>query len=110
MKVKYVNSKLFSELINQHKMIENDKYVRLNDCFQRELLAYAISDCIKHITLNTDVLKIIISDVDEIPSPSYPLKAVENESSIVYAEMTQYRHDRRYQMDWVHNVQVRTNK
>lgn len=90
---KYANSQLIIELRNQFKVIKYDKYVWLNDCFQRELLAFAIRDCIKDKKLTTDSITIIVSDVDEIPSQSYAIEQIEDKSCIVYAEMIQYRYN-----------------
>ena len=90
---KYANSPLHTELMMHDKAIKIDKFVWLNDCFQRELLSVAIRDCIKHKKLSPEVLTVIISDVDEIPSCSYVEKNLEENSSVVYAEMTQFRYN-----------------
>lgn len=90
---KYSGTHLEREIENNLRNLNQDKYVWLNDCFQRELLKHAIDQCVAKKSLDPNMLKIMVSDVDEIPSCNFVQNSLHQTYPISYAEMIQYRYN-----------------
>ena len=109
-KQRYSNSPILTELQKQYDDIQIDKFVWLNDCFQRELLSEAIDKCVKRNCLDRGSLSIMVSDVDEIPKIDFVLHNDASREAIFFAEMDQFR----YNMDiidrdkWIGTVKFGT--
>ena len=90
---KYSAKLLASELKHQYNSVKHDKFVWLNDCFQRELLSEILLQCIMQNTLNVDSVEVLLSDVDEIPCINFVTHIKNSGDAIIFAEMDQFRYN-----------------
>jgi len=90
---KYSNTMLLLELKSQSIILDKDKYVWLNDCYQRELIAKVSKLCVEKNALDPNDVIILVSDVDEIPSIEYLLSLGKTGDAVVFAEMQQFRYN-----------------